>query len=326
MINSERSDRLPPADVAVIGGGPAGLSAALWAARYRRRVVLVDGGRPRNAPTAQAHGYLALDGTEPLAFLRQARRDLRSYPEVTIFAGTRAVDVAMRERGFDVVLDDGRSFRALRLILATGVVDVLPDIERFGEFYGSCVFTCPTCDGYEAQDKAVAVIGDDEHLSAFAIGMLDWASAVTLVAEPGSAARTDDLADLRSAGIDVVVGKPVALTGPPGKLEGIALSDGSVVSCEVLFCTVGQTAHSDLAHQLGCDISGEGCVVVDDDGQTSLRHVFAAGDMTPGPQLVQIAAAKGARAGIAAALSLRGEPGVRHSPHPAPEPDSVLGG
>jgi thioredoxin reductase len=321
------SDRLPAVDVAVIGGGPAGLSAALWSARYRRRVLLVDGGRPRNAPTVATHGYLGSDGIGPWDLARRARRDLLDYPEVTIVAGTEAVDVTIDDDGFDVVLSDGRAVRALRLVLATGVVDVLPEIARFGDFFGSCAFTCPTCDGYEAQNKQIVVIGDDEHLSAFAVGMLDWAFSVTLVIEPDSArSRAEELDNVSAAGIKVVVGTPIALAGTAGSLQEVCLADGSVVACDMLFCTVGHVQHSDLAGRLACEISQEGSVVVDEDGRTSVPNVFAAGDMTPGPHMVQIAAAEGARAGVAAALSLRGEPGVCGSPRPAPDAGDVLEG
>jgi thioredoxin reductase len=317
--------RLPAVDVAVIGGGPAGLAATLWSARYRRRVLLVDSGRPRNASSVATHGYLGTDGVRPWDFLSRARCDLLEYPEVTIATGAEAEDIAVTDHGFDVVLDDGRIVRALRLILATGVVDVLPDVARFADFYGSFAFTCPSCDWYEAQDRRIVVAGNDEHLSAFAVGLLDWASTVTLIVEPDQArTREGELANLAAAGVSVVIGTPTALDGSAEVLENVRLADGVIVPCDMLFCTVGHVQHSNLAARVGCEISEEGCIVVDGDGRTSVRHVFAAGDMTPGPHLVQIAAAEGARAGIAAALSLRGEHGVHGSPRPDPEPSDVL--
>ncbi len=327
MSEHRVAEELAAVDVVVIGGGPAGLAAALWVARYRRRVLLVDGGRPRNAPTVATHGYLGTDGADPWDLILCARKDLLDYPEVAVVAGAEAVAVEADDDGFEVVLDDGRTVRALRLILATGVVDVLPSIDRFGEFYGSCAFTCPTCDGYEAQNKTIVVIGDHDDLGAFAVGMLDWASAVTLIVEPTAAdAPAAELDKVKDAGIDVVIGTPAALLGDAGTLEGVRLTDGSIIPCDMLFFAGDQIQHSNLADGLGCEISDEGCVVVDEDGRTSVPHVFAAGDMTPGPHLVQVAAAKGTRAGIAAALSFRGESGVPGSPRPAPDPSSVRSG
>jgi thioredoxin reductase len=317
------TEELPSVDVAVVGGGPAGLAAALWAARYRRRVLLIDGGRPRNAPTTATHGYLGTDGADPWDLISCARKDLLDYPEVTLVADAEAIAVEVHADGFEVVLDDDRTVRALRLILATGLVDVLPRIDRFKEHFGSCAFTCPTCDGYEAQNKRIVVIGDHQDFTAFAVGLLDWATNITMVVETTSAeARTGELDNVRAAGIDVVIGTPAALLGDAGTLEGVRLADGSVVACDMIFCAAGTVQHSDLAARLGCEISDEGCVVVDGDGRTSVPNVFAAGDMTPGPHLVQIAAAKGTRAGIAAAISLRGKAGVSGSPRPAPDPEA----
>ena len=184
------TEELPSVDVAVIGGGPAGLAAALWAARYRRRVLLIDGGRPRNAPTTATHGYLGTDGASPWDLISCARKDLLDYPEVTLVVDAEAIAVEVDADGFEVVLDDDRTVRALRLILATGVVDELPRIDRFKEFFGSCAFTCPTCDGYEAQNKTIVVIGDHQDFTAFAVGLLDWATTITIVVEATSTRGT----------------------------------------------------------------------------------------------------------------------------------------
>jgi thioredoxin reductase len=318
-------DPLAVFDVAVVGGGPAGLSAAMWCARYRRTVLLVDADEQRNSSAAETHGYLGLDGAEPAELVERAISDVLAYPEVTRIEGGSVTDVTVVDDAFDLRLADGRRMRALRLILATGVVDLLPDIAHFDEYYGATAFTCPTCDGYEAQGKRVVAIGDDDHISGFALGLLDWAGSVALIAATDAAGvGKGETARVEAAGVEVIRGTPVALEGAEGALRAVRLADGTRVECEVVFCTVRNVQHSDLPVRLGCEMSEEGCVIVDPDGRTSVTNVFAAGDMTPGPQLVQIAAAEGARAGIAAALSLRGERGAPGSPHPAPEPDKVL--
>jgi thioredoxin reductase len=317
-------------DAAVIGGGPAGLSAALWSARYRRRVLLVDSGRQRNRRTARSHGYLGMDGAAPDELVERALADVLAYPEVQRVGPVDVLDVTTgtgRPGRFRLRLDDGRHADALRLILATGVVDVLPNIEHFDEYYGSAVFTCPTCDGYEAQGKRVVAIGDDEHISGFALGLLDWAASVALIVAPDATpVRTGETDRVESAGVEVFRGTPTALEGSGGVLRAVRLDDGTQVACDVMFCTVRNVQHSDLATRLGCQMTEAGCVAVDADGRTTVEHVFAAGDMTPGPHMVQVAAAEGARAGIAAALSLRGERGAPGSPQPAPEASEVLAG
>jgi thioredoxin reductase len=295
-------------DVAVIGGGPAGLSAALWVARYRRTVVLIDAGRRRNRWSDAMHGYLGFDGAPPTELIDRASAEVDAHPEVWI---ERDTDVTSLRRagsvGFDVELADGRVIRALRVILATGVRDTFPDIESFEDFYGRSVVTCPSCDGYEAQGRTVAVVGDDEALVPFALGLLDWAVAVTVIVTPETFERGRETFDeLTAAGVRVAPGKVVAFRGDPPQIRSIVFADGASVECDVAFCSIQHGQHSELPAALGCEIDDDGCVVVDKDGQTTVERVYAAGDMTPGPHLVQVAAAKGAVAGIAAAASMRG--------------------
>jgi thioredoxin reductase len=146
-----------------------------------------------------------------------------------------------------------------------------------------------------------------------------------MVVDRAAATDPHEHETLAEHGIKIVDGRPRSLTGDGGRLRAVQLDDGSSIECDLMFCTIGHLPHSDLSRRLGCEVSGEGCVVVDDQCRTSVEHVYAAGDITPGPHLVQIAAAKGATAGIAAAVSLRGTPGSPLSPRPAPDPAAVLG-
>ncbi|HWM18914.1 MAG TPA: NAD(P)/FAD-dependent oxidoreductase [Ilumatobacteraceae bacterium] len=306
-------------DIAVVGGGPAGLAASMWAARYRRSVMLLDAGEQRNRWADATHGYLGLDGFSPRELIESARREVSSYPEINVRNTARVATVGRGRSGFEIRLDDGSEVGALRLILATGVRDTFPSIDRFEEFFGTNVFSCPSCDGYEAQGKSVAVIGDRD-VAPFAVGLLDWATSITVIVDTPD----EDLGALEQLGIRAVVGEPICLTGEPAQLRSIRLRSGDEVSCEMMFCTMGHEQQSDLPRQLGCEMSSEGCVLVDDHCATSVEHVYAAGDMTPGPHLVQVAASKGATAGIAAAISLRGDDGAPISPRPAPDADDVL--
>ncbi|MCU1400065.1 MAG: hypothetical protein JWN62_3174 [Acidimicrobiales bacterium] len=311
-------------DVVVIGGGPAGLSAALWAARYRRQVLLVDAGEHRNASVDSTHGYLGADGDAPAELIRRAIDDLARYPEVTIRTGASVVRAVASDDSFELAIDDGTAVRALRLVLCTGVRDLVPKIDGFDCHYGASVFTCPSCDGYEAQGRRVAVIGDSDHMAPFAVGLLDWASSVALVIEDESRVDAKQRERLCANGIEVVVGTPTALVGERHALEAIRLGDGRMLDVDLVFLTVEHEQRSVIARDLGCDISDEGSVQVDQDCLTTVNHVYAAGDITPGPHLVQVAAAKGATAGIAAALSLRGHRGASASSRPAPDPDAAL--
>jgi thioredoxin reductase len=315
-------------DVAVVGGGPAGLSAATWAARYRRSVLVVDSGEYRNRWVDRSHGYLGNDPADPMELLRRARADLARYPEVTFCEGR--VSAARRNDDGQFVLtigDAGDEHAALRLVLATGVVDEFPEVDGFFDHYGRSVFHCATCDGYEAQGRSVVVLGWAEHVVAFALGLLDWAREVTIVTE-GRQLEADDAhrAVLARHCIGLWEDDAVAFEGDPGALTGVALAGGDVVGADLVFFSIAHRPRLELAEQLGCDMDADGCLCVDRDGRTSVEGCYAAGDITPGFQLASIAAGKGAAAGVAAAISLQGEPGAPGSPLPAPDPEAELAG
>jgi len=311
-------------DIAVVGGGPSGVAAALWAARYRRRIVLIDAGEQRNRWTKAAHGYLGLEGEHPMTLIEVARRDLGRYPEVEVLDRRRVITASSRVGvGFELELDDGATLHALRVVLATGVRDVFPRIDGFEHYFGQSVFTCPSCDGYEAQGKSVAVVGDSPEIAEFALGLLDWASSVVAIRAHSKTSSFNERAR-QQLEVDEVVGTVVAIEGHDGHLRSLRLDSGATVECEIVFWLLDHVQQSDLAQQLGCDITPDGCVSVDDQGATSVAHVYAAGDTTPGPHLVQLAAAEGARAGIAAAMSLRGQPGSPLSAPPAPNAEGLV--
>lgn len=309
-------------DAIVVGGGPAGLTAATWLARYRRSTLLVDAGEHRNRWVDQSHGYFTRDPAAPRELLAHATEQLAAYPYATRVGG--AVSGAARTgSGFEVTVD-GSSSEGLRLVLATGVEDAFPAVEGFFDHYGASVFHCPSCDGYEARGRNVVVLGWNEHVAAFAVTLLDWAASVTLVTDgrrfPGDG---EQRATLASFGVRVVEDVAERFVGARGDLRCVALRSLGEVACEMAFFSVAHKPRNALARSLGAALTPEGCVEVDDECRTSVPGVWACGDLTPGMQLIQVAAAKGAIAGISAAQSLRGSPGAPASPSPAPDPRVV---
>ncbi len=261
-------------DAVIVGGGPAGLNAALLLGRARRTVLLCDSGQPRNAGVHAMHGFLSRDGMDPAA-LRQAGRDqLRAYPTVQVRA-TQVRAVTRDADQFTVTLGDGTTEQARRLLLATGVVDELPPIPGLAELWGRGVFNCPYCDGWEVRDQPLAGLDEDARrlLAAHKVGLR---------------------------------GEPIArLDGQDGTLERIVFTEGEPVARTAAFLHAPTRQRSDLPRQLGCTLGEDGSVLVGDFGQTSVPGVFAAGDMArrpsmpvPGAQVV-IAAAEGAIAGVA---------------------------
>lgn len=304
-------------DAIVVGGGPAGLAAATWLGRYRCTTLLVDAGEPRNRWTAHTHGYLGWDPATPRTLLQAARAQVDVYDEVTAHEG-RALDARKDGEEFVVAAErDGavREFRGRRLVLATGVRDVFPDIPGFFDHYGTSVFHCPTCDGYEARGLPVVAIGWTAQIADFAIGLLNWASSVTVVTD-GTAFEGDARLrhELAQHGVALCEEDAVALTGPPGELQGIALRGGAVLPCSMAFFSIGHEPVNALARGLGCELEPDGSVAVNQAAMTSVPGVYAAGDLTSGLQVIQVAAGKGALAGVGAARSLR--PGLTDPPRP----------
>ena len=309
----------------VVGGGPAGLAAATWLARYRRRTLVVDAGEHRNKLVDETHGYLTRDGASPRELLDAARRDLARYPHVSTLADeVVAIGGALGE--FTVATAAGATHRALRVVLATGVVDELPRVDGVDLHYGAGLFHCPSCDGYEGRDRDVVVLGWNEHVCGFALALLDWAASVTLVTDghtfEGDPEHREALA---RNGIAVLETGAASFEGSRGDLTGVRLTDGTVLPCQLAFFSIAHHPRNELATSLGCAVNEEGCIVVDDRAATTVPGVFAAGDVVPGYQLVQVATAKGTTAGVACAESLRAEPPLPGGPPRAPDVEDEVG-
>ena len=314
-------------DVVVVGGGPAGLTAALWLGRYRRSTLLIDGGEQRNLAASRTHGYMTWDGRGPRDMLEAAREDLRRYPTVAIVPND-VRSVRASGDGFEVVTDD-EVMTAQRLVFSTGVRDIWPDIPGFESLYGTAIFHCSCCDGYEARDENVLAIGWGEHVAGYALDLLEWGANVTLVTD-GRPFQGDDDASRALRRHDVeILEDPVeefltdeVIQGT--RMKGARLRSGRVLEATKAFFSIAHEPRVELARSLGCAIDDDGYLVVDRHGLTKIDGVYAAGDVTPGEQLVQVAASEGAIAGIACAMSLRGGATAPGAPEPGPDPRAEL--
>lgn len=305
-------------DALVVGGGPAGLSAATWLGRYQRMTLVVDAAEHRNRFTDQVHGYLTRDPIAPQELITEAVAGLAQYPTVTIHEG-RVAGIRPPEGDGDFMATvDGVEVTARRIVLATGVRDVFPAADGFHAQYGTSVYHCPSCDGYNARGRTVVVLGSGPHVPAYAADLLDWADQVRIVTDAAEPVFTaDQRAECTAHGIDIVDGVAAAFIGEPGALEGIRLADTRTIPADIVFFSYGHRPTNDLARQLGCDLDDDGTVSVDEFQLSSVAGVYAAGDVTPGMQLVPIAVGQGALAGVACATSLHGQPKPL-SPPPAP--------
>ncbi|MDQ3620410.1 MAG: NAD(P)/FAD-dependent oxidoreductase [Actinomycetota bacterium] len=310
-------------DVVVVGGGVGGLSAAMWLGRYRRATLVVDSRDQRNLPSLKSHGYLTRDGVSPQELLELAHRDAIAYESVRVESG-EVTSITRAGDDFEVGIGD-TNVMAHRIMLATGVSDVHPDIPGFDDLYGRAVFHCSCCDGYEARGREVVAIGWGEHTAGYALDLLEWGARVTLVTN-GETFEGDEACTvaLERNDIEIVEERVIELQRDGTSMTGARLESGDVVSGTMAFFSIAHRPRASLAQELGCDIDDDGYVEVDEHGRTSVEGVYAVGDVTPGEQLVQVAAAAGAIGGIACAMSLRGIESASHAPVPGPDPDEEL--
>ncbi|MDP9200988.1 MAG: NAD(P)/FAD-dependent oxidoreductase [Gemmatimonadota bacterium] len=291
-------------DVAVVGGGPAGLCAALWLARYLHKVVVVDSGDPRNWETRGINGYLGHQGIGSPELRALGRAECAKFG-VDFVNGI--VDHAINETGemFAVRLRDGTAIEAHRVLLAIGVKDYWPDIPGLERCYGETVHVCPDCDGYETRDKKTVVVGTGRKAVGMALALTTWTRQIVICTNGEKAEMGQALLDkLKTLNIPVLEAPIKRVASTSSEILGIDLEAGMSLDCERLYFAIGQYPADDLGAQLGCKRDELGRLVIDDRNHTSVKNVYAAGDIAPGPQLGICAAASGAVAAIAIHASL----------------------
>ncbi|MFD0313470.1 NAD(P)/FAD-dependent oxidoreductase [Streptomyces flavalbus] len=286
-------------EVAVVGGGAAGLSAALVLGRARRRTLVVDAGEPRNAPAAHMQGYLSRDGMSPAEFLAVGREEIARYGVELV--RDEAVGVR-RDTDFAVTLASGRTVRARRLVVTTGLRDELPDVPGVAERFGRDVLHCPYCHGWEVRDQAFGVLAGSAMPAHQALMVSQWSRDVTLFLHrvPEAELSDQDLRRLAAAGVKVVPGEVAGLAVTDDRLTGVRLADGTTHERSVLFVAPRPVPRVGLLEQLGAELTETpfgAYPVVDPTGQTTVPGVWAAGNaMGFGEQVVN-AASGGYRAG-----------------------------
>lgn len=289
-------------DVIIVGGSYSGISAGLQLARARRQVLVIDAGQRRNRFASHSHGFLGQDGRDPGTIVSEARDQLLAYSTVEWFSQP-AIQASTGVSGFTVAVESGEQFAARRLILATGVVDELPEVPGVSERWGQRVFHCPYCHGYELDGGQIGVLATSPLAIHHALMLPDWGPTTLLlngVFEPDA----DQLASLATRGV-TVIDEPVLSVG--GEQADVTLASGRVIKLAGLFTQPRTRMSSPLAAQLGCEfeagLTGE-FIKVDAMRETSVRGVFACGDASIAAGNVAIAVGEGARSGAAAHQSL----------------------
>lgn len=290
-------------DVLIVGGGPAGLSAALNLGRSRASVAIVDADRPRNAATLRSHGFLTRDGVPPHELRRLAREEIAAYPAVHMFVRSRVdalVDAQETDLRFAAAVS-GRAapsvIRARAVLVATGLRETLPDVPNLRGFYGVTVFSCAACDAWELQDEPLVLFGETDDIAARARLIARWTTDLTVCTNGSRAVSAIEEAALAAIGVRVRREPIAVLHGDRGVLESVEFDDGSQIAAAGGFARPAWHPAADFLDPLDPERDADGHLVVDRSGRTSIAGVYAAGDAAaPGPQQLIVAAGHGARA------------------------------
>jgi thioredoxin reductase len=284
-------------DCVIVGAGPAGLNAALVLGRARRRVVVLDDAQPRNHATHEMHGVLGHDGLDPAHLRARGRAELAGYGVEVVSAKVQDAELldgvvrVSSDRGVDV---------ARTVLLATGMLDEVPDIPGFADVWGTSAHTCPYCDGFEHRDERIAVLASGARGEHLAILLRQWSGDVVLLSNGPHGLTADQLARVHALGIPIIETPIAALDGDDnGRLRQVRLDDGETLDRDALFFYVGWRLRNDVARALGCELGDDGSVDVDSQQATSVDRVYAAGNCADPRALVPTAAGSGVTAAVA---------------------------
>jgi thioredoxin reductase len=284
-------------DCIIVGGGPAGLNAAVVLGRCRRKVLLFDSATYRNQHSHGVHNYLTRDDILPGELLTIAHKEVKKYGAKMI--RKKVVNARKSDDGLFVVKDEGGMvYRSKKLLIATGLWDNVPDIPGFGEFYGKGVFHCPYCDGWEVQDKEVGVYARNKNGFELALALKCWTDKVTLYTDGRNRLKPTEVETLVANGVTIVSYPIAKLEGKAEKLYAVHFKNGEKRSCEALFFVNGFRMQCDLAETFGCNMSKKGVVLTNRQQQTNIEGLYVAGDAAKDMHFVVVAAAEGAKAGV----------------------------
>jgi thioredoxin reductase len=283
-------------EVLIIGGSYAGLAAAMALGRASRNVLVIDSGKPCNSQTPHSHNFITQDGEAPAVISAKAKAQVMHYPTVQ-FLDAIATSGTKTNDSFTINTDGGQAFTAQKLLLATGIKDIMPNIKGIAECWGISVIHCPYCHGYEVKNTKTAILANGDAAYHYCMLLTQWSKDLTVFSNGKCTLTDEQLAKLKAHSIYVIETEIDSLQQTNGQLESITLKDGKVYPFTVMYHKADFVQHSDIPLGLGCATDEGGFIIIDAMQKTTIAGIFAAGDCTTPMRAVANAVAGGTKAG-----------------------------
>lgn len=284
-------------DVVIIGGGPAGMSAALVAGRGKQNVLLIDEEKPRNAVTKESHAFLTRDGIKPEDFREKGRQDLLKYPSISVENEPVTSIVRLSDGSFEMITHSGVTIHSKNIVLATGLRETLPDVKNITNYYGTSIFSCPFCDGWEMKDRSLILIVESIQAIHLTRLLKNWTNDLVVATNGKFFLNKEQKELLELNNIRLIEEKIIELKGDNGELQSIEFESGEKLERSGGFCATVLDNTLPFIEQLGIEVNDSGYISTDMMGHTNISGVYAAGEIT-GPSQLIVSASQGHMAGI----------------------------
>lgn len=286
-------------DVVIIGGGPAGMSAALVAGRGKQTVLLIDEEKPRNAVTNESHAFLTRDGIKPEDFRKKGRQDLLKYPSITIENDRVKSIERLSDDTFELTTHSGSNIKTKRILLATGLKETLPDVKNIENYYGTSIFSCPFCDGWEMKDHSLVLILESIQTLHLIKLLKNWTDDLVIATNGNYFLDNEQKETLKLNNIRYIEERIIELKGDNGELQSVIFENGEELVRTGGFCTTVLDNTLPFIEQLGIEVNDSGYITTDMMGHTNIPGVYAAGEITGPPSQLIVSASQGHMVGIA---------------------------
>ncbi|MCH7407888.1 NAD(P)/FAD-dependent oxidoreductase [Belliella sp. DSM 111904] len=285
-------------EVIIIGGSYSGLSAALALGRSLRKVLIIDSGNPCNKQTPHSRNFLTQDGEEPAVIALKAKRQVEKYPSIN-YLNDRVLEVAKQDMQFEVTTENEETFVAKKILFATGVRDIMPDIEGFAACWGISAIHCPYCHGYEVRGKKTAILANGNFAYHYAQLVSNLTDDLVIITQGIPEFTPEQMQKFATKNISIIPAKVQKIQHHDGHIESLMLEDGSEMKVDAIYHRPIFEQHTDILVKLGCEINEQGLITVDQMQRTTIDGVFASGDCTSPMRSVANAVASGNMAGAA---------------------------